>query len=70
MITRYRDFNIDASSAWGYVYSHVEYDGPEDRRIGSARTLEQAKAEVDDWHTDNPAEEEQLQAEEGNPSRP
>lgn len=44
----YREFNIE-HNGWAYIYSHKEYDGPEDRRIGSAFTIEEAKQEIDDY---------------------
>lgn len=31
-----------------YDFAHVDYDGPEDRRAGSAASGEQARAAIDD----------------------
>lgn len=36
-------------------WTHVDYDGPEDGRCGHAASLEGARAEIDDWHEDNPS---------------
>lgn len=33
----------------GYQWSHVDYDGPEDRRIGQCKTVEECEREIDDW---------------------
>ena len=36
----------DRSHDWDWV--HVEYDGPEDRRCGTAASIEAAKREIDE----------------------
>jgi len=46
MIT-YRNFNIEKGD-YGWNYTHVNYDGPEDTRIGTAKTFANAMSEVDE----------------------
>jgi hypothetical protein len=48
-MTTYRDFNIE-HNGWAYIYSHKEYDGPEDRRCGSASSIEEAKDNIDEYY--------------------
>jgi hypothetical protein len=43
----YRDFEIRPSD-WGFTWSHVEYDGPEDRRIGTNDTVGACKVDIDE----------------------
>lgn len=33
----------------GYMWSHVDYDGPEDRRIGNCPTVEECERAIDEW---------------------
>lgn len=33
----------------GFQWSHVGYDGPEDRRIGGGSTVEECERAIDDW---------------------
>ena len=35
-----------------YLYTHGGYDGPEDNRIGHARTIEKAKQAIDEYYLD------------------
>jgi hypothetical protein len=51
-MTTYRDFNID-HNGWAYIYSHKEYDGPEDKRCGSADSIEDAKDSIDEYYYEN-----------------
>lgn len=47
--TLYRgEWNIQPAYM-GYQWSHVEYDGPEDKRIGQCRTVDECEREIDDW---------------------
>lgn len=43
----YKNFNIEEDN-YGWQYSHVEYDGPEDSRIGTAKSFVAAMCEVDE----------------------
>jgi hypothetical protein len=43
----YREFKIE-HDGYAYLYSHVEYDGPEDSRIGHAKNVEAAKEDIDE----------------------
>ena len=48
---RYRGYRVFIgdgpwSTSWNYV--HEDYDGPEDRRAGVARTITQAEAEINE----------------------
>lgn len=48
---RYRDYDIYSTvhGPIGWVeYEHRNYDGPGDRRIGTAATVEEAKIEIDE----------------------
>lgn len=50
----YRDFEIYYNPppipirGVDYQFAHVDYDGPEDRRIGMARNIDAAKAAIDE----------------------
>lgn len=33
----------------GFIWSHKDYDGPEDRRIGHSPTLLQCKLDIKEW---------------------
>lgn len=35
-------------------YYHVDYDGPGDDRHGSARSADEARANIEDWIDENP----------------
>lgn len=37
----------------GYVWSHKDYDGPEDRRIGHSSTIAQARIDIEEWISEN-----------------
>lgn len=37
---------------FNYAYVHDDYDGDEDSRAGHARTVDEAKAEIDDREED------------------
>lgn len=45
---RYRDFIIYLGDWMGWEYQHQDYDGPEDNRAGHARTLQDAKDDIDE----------------------
>lgn len=45
----YREFNIE-HNGWAFIYSHKEYDGPEDKRCGSAKTIEEAKEYINEYY--------------------
>jgi hypothetical protein len=53
-MTNYRDYEITfnpppiPSRACDWQYTHKDYDGPEDPRIGHAESLEAAKSDIDD----------------------
>lgn len=55
----YRDFWIEyapppiPSRSFDWQYVHEGYDGPGDPRHGAARSLDEAKADVDAWHEEN-----------------
>ena len=55
----YRDFEIYhepppiPTRNCDWHWSHKNCDGPEDNRYGHAPTLEDAKAEIDQWHEEN-----------------
>ena len=51
--TTYRGFNIDAAYI-GWQWVHPEYDGPEDRRCGHARTIAECHQDIDDFLEENP----------------
>ena len=47
----YRNYRIYLSDHGGYSYVHEDYDGAEDghdHRCGMVRTLDEAKAEIDE----------------------
>lgn len=49
----YRDFEIHPHSHWPghqWMWSHKDYDGLEDRRLGTAPTIEQAIRDIDEWY--------------------
>jgi len=54
MIT-YRDYEIERSGApqFPYEFAHKDFDGPEDKRIGNARTEEDAKRQIDEQIEDS-----------------
>jgi hypothetical protein len=51
---KYRGFTIDyapkpiPSRAADWDWSHEDYDGPPDRRCGTARSVDEAKADIDE----------------------
>ena len=53
---KYRDFNIEfiyppiPLRSMDYSWSHEDYDGPEDNRIGLASSIEECKAAIDEWY--------------------
>lgn len=52
------DFQIRAGGHWpnhGFSWTHVDYDGPEDDRHGTAATLDEAVAAIDEWYADQQA---------------
>lgn len=44
----YRGYTIAPDPYWRWVWSHNEYDGPEDSRCGTAASLEEAQREIDE----------------------
>lgn len=55
----YRDFEIKRTDpvppipgwqAFAWTYCHIDYDGPEDSRIGYCASPDACKAEIDEWH--------------------
>lgn len=57
----YRDFEIRKTDpvppiptwqSFAWTYCHIDYDGPEDSRIGCCASPEACKAEIDEWHED------------------
>lgn len=56
MSEHYRDYIISHHSTvrTGQVweYAHKDYDGPEDRRIGWAGTIDEAKGDIDAIYED------------------
>lgn len=60
IVIEYRDFEIRPSlvsymAASDWTYTHKDYDGPEDARHGHAGSVEEAKAEIDEWHSEREA---------------
>jgi hypothetical protein len=49
-MTTYRNFEITHSYMWGYDYTHVDYDGPEDSRTGTRHTIEECKDAIDEYY--------------------
>lgn len=49
---RYRNFDVSLAYV-GYQYTHIDYDGPEDRRAGVETTLAECYAAIDEWHDEN-----------------
>lgn len=53
---RYRDFEITnicppiPTRSCDWEFAHVEYDGPEDNRIGHGPTVEDCKRQIDEWY--------------------
>jgi hypothetical protein len=45
----YRDFEIWPDENWGFMWSHVDYDGPEDHRIGTGDTVGDCKVKIDEY---------------------
>jgi len=43
MLETYLDYNIDDEPYFGFVFSHVDYDGPEDRRSGIGSSVQDCK---------------------------
>jgi hypothetical protein len=50
----YRNFTIDPSSGLlgCYDYTPVDYDGPEDKRNGTANSIEEAKRSIDVYYAE------------------
>lgn len=53
MIEKYKGYNIAATNAGGtFLFSHEffhdDYDGPEDNRLGHAKSLQSAKDQIDE----------------------
>jgi hypothetical protein len=48
----YRDYKITRSS-YGWEYTHKDYDGPEDHRLGTVGSIEKAKAAIDEYIQEN-----------------
>lgn len=44
----YRDFIIERHEWAGWQFTHKEYDGPEDARIGTASSFIDARCQVDE----------------------
>jgi hypothetical protein len=46
----YRFYHIYANSDgyYPYAYAHEDYDGPEDARCGTAKTIDDCKHEIDE----------------------
>jgi hypothetical protein len=56
----YRSFTIETTGqgySFAYRYTHEDYNGPEDRRIGHAANVQDCKDAIDDWHFDQIPEE-------------
>ena len=60
MTEKYRGYKITQASADAmaylgakYEFVHDDYGGPEDKRLGFAGTIEEAKALIDDLEADN-----------------
>lgn len=61
-MARYRDFDVDLVDCgpMGYLYqfTHIDYDGPEDRRSGTGFATEvEARNSIDEYHSSNMADE-------------
>ena len=67
-VIEYRDFKIRPSlvsymAATDWTYTHKDYDptpvyaddGPSDNRCGYAGSIEAAKAEIDEWYSEQEA---------------
>lgn len=53
------DFSITAGGHWpqhGFSWAHRDYDGPGDNRCGTAATLDEAIAAIDEWYAEQAAE--------------
>lgn len=50
----YRDCEIQYQWPTCWVWAHVEYTGPEDRRCGFGRTIEDCIREIDERYQDDP----------------
>lgn len=44
---RYRDHNIDPAYV-GWQFTHIDYDGPEDRRSGHGDSIRDCKEQIDE----------------------
>ena len=57
---RYRDFDIGPTSGTecipdrqhDWCWSHKDYDGPEDFRIGTAASPDDCRAAIDEWYAE------------------
>ncbi len=64
--TIYRNFEISYDPPPGhapklsYQYCHVDYDGPEDKRIGRDESIEACLERIDEWHDCHPVEEDSV----------
>lgn len=51
-IENYRGYRITVAPAfqreYRFNYTHVDYDGPEDRRCGAARSIEECREKIDE----------------------
>lgn len=48
----YRGWRIYIGEWTPFEYVHEDYDGPEDNRCGTAKTVEEAKREIDEYIVD------------------
>jgi hypothetical protein len=51
-MTSYKNHEIDPDPFWGFVFTHIEYTGPEDY-CGAGKSIEDCKQQIDERILDN-----------------
>jgi hypothetical protein len=51
----YKNYEIKPGEYTKFDFVHLEYDGPEDRRLGHGRSIDDCKQQIDEMEWENEA---------------